>query len=119
MIEFDKTYSRKTLNSILEASFSALAMLSLSILTCILTCTAQKKCYFRTPKFPAFAPSGKSKKPQSHCGAKVSSGDPAGIRTPDPLLKRQLLCLLSYRIIFKKRIRRKGRGWDGWIRTSG
>ena len=26
-------------------------------------------------------------------------GDPAGIRTPDPLLKRQLLCLLSYRII--------------------
>ncbi len=23
-------------------------------------------------------------------------GDPAGIRTPDPLLKRQLLCLLSY-----------------------
>ena len=30
-------------------------------------------------------------------------GDPAGIRTPDPLLKRQLLCRLSYRImsIFK------------------
>ena len=27
-------------------------------------------------------------------------GDPAGIRTPDPLLKRQLLCRLSYRIIF-------------------
>ena len=26
------------------------------------------------------------------------SGDPAGIRTPDPLLKRQLLCQLSYRI---------------------
>ena len=23
-------------------------------------------------------------------------GDPAGIRTPDPLLKRQLLCRLSY-----------------------
>ena len=23
-------------------------------------------------------------------------GDPAGIRTPDPLLKRQLLCQLSY-----------------------
>ena len=27
-----------------------------------------------------------------------SNGDPAGIRTPDPLLKRQLLCRLSYRI---------------------
>ena len=26
-------------------------------------------------------------------------GDPAGIRTPDPLLKRQLLCRLSYRVI--------------------
>ena len=33
-------------------------------------------------------------------------GDPAGIRTPDPLLKRQLLCRLSYRIVFySKRIR--------------
>ena len=32
-------------------------------------------------------------------------GDPAGIRTPDPLLKRQLLCRLSYRIVFySKRI---------------
>ena len=29
-------------------------------------------------------------------------GDPAGIRTPDPLLKRQLLCRLSYRIMRKK-----------------
>ena len=28
-----------------------------------------------------------------------SNGDPAGIRTPDPLLKRQLLCRLSYRIM--------------------
>ena len=26
-------------------------------------------------------------------------GDPAGIRTPDPLLKRQLLCRLSYRVM--------------------
>ena len=26
-------------------------------------------------------------------------GDPPGIRTPDPLLKRQLLCRLSYRVI--------------------
>ena len=29
------------------------------------------------------------------------SGDPPGIRTPDPLLKRQLLCRLSYRIRVK------------------
>ena len=29
-------------------------------------------------------------------------GDPTGIRTPDPLLKRQLLCRLSYRIIYSK-----------------
>ena len=28
-----------------------------------------------------------------------SNGDPAGIRTPDPLLKRQLLCRLSYRVM--------------------
>ena len=25
----------------------------------------------------------------------INNGDPSGIRTPDPLLKRQLLCLLS------------------------
>ena len=29
-------------------------------------------------------------------GTVLLFGDPAGIRTPDPLLKRQLLCLLSY-----------------------
>jgi hypothetical protein len=35
-------------------------------------------------------------------------GAPAGIRTPDTLLKRQVLCLLSY----------WGRlGWDGGTRT--
>ncbi len=28
-----------------------------------------------------------------------SSGDPAGIRTPDTLLKRQVLCRLSYWVI--------------------
>ena len=40
-----------------------------------------------------------TKKPQSQYGSAVSLfGDPAGIRTPDPLLKRQLLCQLSYRI---------------------
>ena len=34
-------------------------------------------------------------------------GDPAGIRTPDPLLKRQLLCRLSYRVI-----------WLGWLDSN-
>ena len=33
-------------------------------------------------------------------------GDLAGIRTPDPLLKRQLLCLLSYQVI-------DGSKWQG------
>ena len=36
-----------------------------------------------------------------HANACRFSGDPAGIRTPDPLLKRQLLCRLSYRIRVK------------------
>ena len=31
-------------------------------------------------------------------------GDSAGIRTPDPLLKRQLLCLLSYRIVYSRTV---------------
>ena len=52
------------------------------------------------------------------CSDKSLVGDPAGIRTPDPLLKRQLLCRLSYRIIYLKRLREKS-GWDGWTRTSG
>lgn len=30
-----------------------------------------------------------------------SSGDPAGIRTPDTLLKRQVLCRLSYWVVFR------------------
>ena len=34
-----------------------------------------------------------------HANACRFSGDPAGIRTPDPLLKRQLLCRLSDRIM--------------------
>ena len=48
-------------------------------------------------------------------------GDPAGIRTPDPLLKRQLLCRLSYRITFYKNAANGAMdfGWDGWTRTSG
>ena len=38
--------------------------------------------------------------PDKKSTAKRCLGDPAGIRTPDPLLKRQLLCRLSYRIIY-------------------
>lgn len=41
---------------------------------------------------------GKRKKPCNRKDYKAF-GDPAGIRTPDPLLKRQLLCRLSYRIV--------------------
>ena len=37
----------------------------------------------------------KQKTPQKHKVSGVFSGDPPGIRTPDPLLKRQLLCQLS------------------------
>ena len=40
-------------------------------------------------------------------------GDPAGIRTPDTLLKRQVLCQLSYWV---RRI--KNYGWGGRTRTS-
>ena len=31
------------------------------------------------------------------------SGDPSGTRTPDPLLKRQLLYLLSYQVLWQGR----------------
>ena len=41
-------------------------------------------------------------------GSLFSFGAPAGIRTPDTLLKRQVLCLLSYWGIC---------GWDGGTRT--
>ena len=33
--------------------------------------------------------------PQSLAALRDFCGDPSGIRTPDPLLKRQLLCQLS------------------------
>ena len=46
-----------------------------------------------------------TEKPSSRCGSRVFPGDPAGIRTPDPLLKRQLLCQLSYRIASLKNAR--------------
>ena len=40
-------------------------------------------------------------------------GAPAGIRTPDTLLKRQVLCLLSYwGVLFGGSL-----GWDGGTRT--
>ena len=39
-----------------------------------------------------------AKNPVTETGYRIFRGDPAGIRTPDPLLKRQLLCRLSYRV---------------------
>ena len=42
-----------------------------------------------------------TKNPRSTTAPGISAGDPSGIRTPDPLLKRQLLCRLSYRIRVK------------------
>ena len=42
------------------------------------------------------------------------SGDPAGIRTPDPLLKRQLLCRLSYRVIADSAAPAKGTAGAGF-----
>ena len=58
------------------------------------------------PQRPAFA-NGKGGGYQKERQAMPVSlfGDPAGIRTPDPLLKRQLLCQLSYRIAFLKNAR--------------
>ena len=47
----------------------------------------------------AFAKQKRShQKEETPRGVFLLFGDPAGIRTPDPLLKRQLLCRLSYRI---------------------
>ncbi len=42
----------------------------------------------------------KGKSPQTIGITGFFCGDPAGIRTPDTLLKRQVLCRLSYWIIF-------------------
>ena len=44
-------------------------------------------------------------------------GDPAGIRTPDTLLKRQVLCRLSYWVISIFKLENKS-GWGGRTRTS-
>ena len=43
-------------------------------------------------------------------------GDPSGIRTPDPLLKRQLLCRLSYRVRIPTRAR--GEKWLGRLDSN-
>ena len=43
----------------------------------------------------------RSKKERRTADAARRFGDPAGIRTPDTLLKRQVLCLLSYWVILK------------------
>ena len=42
------------------------------------------------------------------------SGDPAGIRTPDTLLKRQVLCLLSYWVILNWCADCGRARWLGW-----
>ena len=41
-------------------------------------------------------------------------GDPAGIRTPDTLLKRQVLCRLSYWVMdwLEKHMKRIGSFWN-------
>ncbi len=59
-----------------------------------------------------------AEKPSSRCGSRVSCGDPAGIRTPDPLLKRQLLCQLSYRIIFCCKPPAGGEKWQGRLDSN-
>ena len=51
----------------------------------------------RLAKCPRFeSPKGDSANKKTAKMAVFFFGDPAGIRSPDPLLKRQLLCLLSY-----------------------
>ena len=41
-------------------------------------------------------PAKAKEKPSKPCGSKGSPGASSGIRTPDTLLKRQVLCRLSY-----------------------
>ena len=59
----------------------------------------------KRPISPLFVSKNHAKKqkesPSKPCGSEGNLGDPAGIRTPDPLLKRQLLCRLSYRIMLR------------------
>ena len=58
---------------------------------------------------------GIKKKSAGASFALLRRGDPAGIRTPDTLLKRQVLCLLSYWIINLVRdVRRLSPNWLGW-----
>ena len=47
--------------------------------------------------------------------AVLSFGDPAGIRTPDTLLKRQVLCRLSYWVIFGLGGEKR---WQGWLDSN-
>ena len=52
-------------------------------------------------------------------GRLLRRGDPAGIRTPDPLLKRQLLCRLSYRVAYvKSPTDRAKSAWLGWLDSN-
>ena len=45
-------------------------------------------------------------------------GDPAEIRTPDTLLKRQVLCRLSYWVIFYSNMQRHEKSWQGWLDSN-
>ena len=47
-----------------------------------------------------------------------SYGDPAEIRTPDTLLKRQVLCRLSYWVIFYSNMQRHEKSWQGWLDSN-
>ena len=61
---------------------------------------------------------GETKKKDIHSDV-LLFGDPSGIRTPDPLLKRQLLCLLSYRIIIDlKRAYARNYAWQGRLDSN-
>ena len=58
---------------------------------------AQKRFAFWCPWFERAKPRKENRPRKAVC---FSFGAPAGIRTPDTLLKRQVLCLLSYWGIF-------------------
>ena len=75
--------------------------------------------------FPKSGSCKQRKNPQNHCGSKDFSGDPAEIRTPDTLLKRQVLCRLSYWVTYPASSHtadrwgfRAGLKWQGWLDSN-
>ena len=76
-----------------------------------------KYAYFCILRRPETTPKRAIKNPANPCVSMVcgifSFGDPAGIRTPDTLLKRQVLCQLSYwvKTIYCKLVRIIWLGW--------